>query len=92
MRTTDVSDSIEHLLGSIATLETMREVPEVYNHTEFVKLALASAKTHDLLCMMVTAGSTWVTEEEEQYLVAFGGDLVNMLEEWARTEIEEKGL
>ena len=28
MRTTDVSDSIEHLLGSIAVLETMREVPE----------------------------------------------------------------
>ncbi len=92
MRTSDVSNSIEHLLGSIAALECMREVPETYNHVEFVKLALTSAKTHDLLCMMVTNGQTWVTEEEEQYLVAFGGDLVNMLEEWARTEIEEKGL
>tara|TARA_R100001015_G_C4608234_1_gene163416 strand:+ start:176 stop:454 length:279 start_codon:yes stop_codon:yes gene_type:complete len=92
MRKFDVSDSIEHLLGAVATLETMREVPETYNHVEFIKLALMSAKTHDLLCSMVRSGQTWVTDEEEEYLVAYGDDLVNILEEWARTEIEEKGL
>ena len=90
MRKFDVSDSIEHLLGSIAVLETMREVPETYDQVQFITLALRAAKVHDTLVSMVKNGGTWVDEDEEGYIAAFGDDLVNILEEWAREQ--EQGL
>ena len=89
MRTTDVSDSIEHLLGSIAVLETMREVPETYERVQFITLALRAAKVHDTLVSMVKNGGTWVDEDEEGYLAAFGDDLVNILEEWSKEQSEK---
>ena len=82
MKKFEVSDAIENLLGSIAILETMREVPETYDQVQFVTLALRSAR--------LDRGDTWVDEEEEKYLVAYGDDLVNILEEWAREQ--EQGL
>ena len=90
MKKFEVSDAIENLLGSIAILETMREVPETYDQVQFVTLALRSARLHDTLVRMVDRGDTWVDEEEEKYLVAYGDDLVNILEEWAREQ--EQGL
>jgi hypothetical protein len=38
---------------------------------------------------MVNKGKTWVDEEEEKYLEAFGDDLVNILEEWSKEESEK---
>lgn len=85
----EVSDAIENLLGSIAVLETMREVPETYDQVQFVTLALRSARLHDTLVRMVDRGDTWVDEEEEKYLEAYGDDLVNILEEWAKEQSEK---
>tara|TARA_B100002019_G_scaffold281087_1_gene284754 strand:+ start:129 stop:404 length:276 start_codon:yes stop_codon:yes gene_type:complete len=89
MKKFEVSDALENLLGSIAVLETMREVPETYDRDKFIELALRSAKLHDTLVGMINKGKTWVDEEEEKYLEAFGDDLVNILEEWSKEESEK---
>ena len=91
MKKFEVSDAIENLLGSIAVLETMREVPETYDHVQFVTLALRSARVHDTLVTLVSKGMTWVDEDEEEFLAAYGHDLVNILQEWSK-EQEEQGL
>ena len=89
MKKFEVSDAIENLLGSIAVLETMREVPETYDRVQFITLALRAAKVHDTLVSMVKNGGTWVDEDEEGYLAAFGDDLVNILEEWSKEQSEK---
>ena len=69
MRTTDVSDSIEHL-SSIAVLETMRGA-ETYDRFSLSRL-LCVRKVHDTLVSMVKNGGLGWTKTKG-YLVALGG-------------------